>query len=237
MFIAFGEEHLYRDVMSERPTRRWGAGTSAIVRALVAATRPSSQSDLAAQAHVSQPRVSQVLASLTATGAVIAGRNGYRPDKGALIHLYVEHHQPSLAERETYWYGLSPLREQIEQLVAEAGARSATLAVSADLATDLIAPWRHPTLTVVYVNADHQLDLNGMVRAEGRADATIILRATDDATLLRPCDPWPNNIADVPIADPTQQIWDLHHLGGEDRIENADRLRDAILDGSLMTVR
>ena len=52
-----------------------------------------------------------------------------------------------------------------------------------------------------------------------------------------PYDPRPNNIADVPIADQTPQNWDLHHLGGEGRIENADRLRDAILDGSLMTAR
>lgn len=77
------------------------------------------------------------------------------PTKSALIDLYVEHHGPSLAARETYWYGgLAPMRVQVDQLVAEARSRFVDIAVSADLATDLVATWRHPTPTVVYAGAD-----------------------------------------------------------------------------------
>ncbi len=35
------------------------------------------------------------------------------------------------------------------------------------------------------------------------------------------------------LADPVQQIWDLHDLGGADRVEAADRLTAAVLDGKL----
>jgi hypothetical protein len=34
---------------------------------------------------------------------------------------------------------------------------------------------------------------------------------------------------DVYMADPTQMIWDLQDLGGEDRLEAAGRLREWLL--------
>lgn len=45
------------------------------------------------------------------------------------------------------------------------------------------------------------------------------------ATLCAAFEPWPRRVDDVPLADPVQQIWDLHDLGGEDRAEDTDRLR------------
>ena len=77
----------------------------------------------------------------------------------------------------------------------------------------------------------------GLVPAEGRADATLIIRATNDRTLLTPCEPCPRAVAGTLLADPTQQIWDLHHLGGEDRREGANRLRDAMLARTLTSAR
>jgi hypothetical protein len=40
-------------------------------------------------------------------------------------------------------------------------------------------------------------------------------------------------VGGVPLADPVQQWWDLHDLGGEDRLEAADRLRRAIIEKSI----
>ena len=62
----------------------------------------------------------------------------------------------------------------------------ATIAFSADLGPDLLVPWRHPTLTVVYTNVAHESVATGLVPAEGRAGASIIARWTSDATLLTP---------------------------------------------------
>jgi hypothetical protein len=69
----------------------------------------------------------------------------------------------------------------------------------------------------------------GFVPAEGRPDASVILRWTTDRTLLAPASPWPRIVDGFPLTDPTQQWWDLLNLGGEDRREAADRLRAAII--------
>lgn len=108
------------------------------------------------------------------------------------------------------------------------------MAISAGLAADLLAPWRHPTLTVVYTDTDPASVVQGLVPAEGRADASIIMRKTLDTTLFAPAPPWPATIDGMPLVDPTQQWFDLLELGGEDSLEGAGRLRDAILDRSLM---
>jgi hypothetical protein len=55
--------------------------------------------------------------------------------------------------------------------------------------------------------------------------------------LLAPAPPWPAVVDDVPLTDPVLQWWDLLDLGGEDRREAADRLRDAILQRSLPGTR
>jgi hypothetical protein len=107
------------------------------------------------------------------------------------------------------------------------------VAFSADLAPDLLVPWRHPTLTVVYTNRGLQMETAGMVPAEGRADASMLLRQTSDPTLLTVSAPWPAMVNAVPLADPVQQWWDLRELGGEDREEAADRLRRAIINKTI----
>lgn len=73
----------------------------------------------------------------------------------------------------------------------------------------------------------------GLVRAEGSADASTIVRRTNDRTLLVPAPFWPGAVDGIPLVDPVQQWWDLIDLGGDDRREAADRLRRAILDRSI----
>jgi hypothetical protein len=214
-------------------TGRWGSGTSAVVRALIAATRPVTQVEVAALVGVSQPRVSQVLSQLTMCSAITATADGYVGRTKQLIDLYVEHHRPALVGVEVPWYSVQPMREQVGRLCTNAISMGTRVAISADLGPDLLAPWRHPTLTVVY--ADDALDLTaaGFVRAEGRVDATALVRHTSDTTLLAAFEPWSRRIEGIPLADPVQQIWDLHALGGADRVEAADRLRSAVLDVKL----
>ncbi len=60
-----------------------------------------------------------------------------------------------------------------------------------------------------------------------------IVRHTSDTTLLAVFEPWQRNVDGIPLADPDQQIRDLHELGGADRVEAADRLTAAVLDGKL----
>jgi hypothetical protein len=218
---------------SKQSARRWGSGTSAIARALLAATGPLRGVSLAASAQVSQPRASQVLAQLLDHRAVRAGTEGYSAHAALLMDLYRQRSRPALVSAEMHWYSTRTLRDQAARVVNCAREAQSQVAFSADLGPDLLVPWRHPTVAVVYSSAALELDALGFVRAEGRPGASIIVRWTQDRTLLVPAEPWPAAVDGLPLTDPTQQWWDLLDLGGEDRKEAADRLQQAILTHSL----
>lgn len=224
-------------IASRKVARRWGAGTAAIARLLIAADRPLTGVAIAEAVGVSQPRASQVLNQFGGWDAVQATVDGYVGDAAVLMRLYERRSRPTLVEPESYWYSTRPMREQALNLVSRAGQENTTIAFSADLAPYLLAPWRHPTLTVVYTSVAPESVATDLVPAEGRADASIIARRTSDATLLTPAPPWPQSIDGLPLTDPVQQWRDFLDLGGDDRREAADRLRSAILERSLPGMR
>lgn len=213
--------------------RRWGSGTACIVRVLIAADAPLTQRAIAAITSVSQPRASQVVAMLADLEAIRSVRTGYLGKRARLLDLYADHTRPVLSEPERYLYSTRSQREQATRILRIARRHGARVAFSADLAADLLVPWRHPTLTAVYAQESFPIEDAGLVVAEGRADASIILRITSDQTLLIASDPCPGTMYGIPLTDPVQQWWDLLDLGGEDRVEAAARLRRAILDRSI----
>lgn len=217
--------------------RRWGAGTAAIARLLVGADEPLTGVAIAEAVGVSQPRASQVLKLLAEHDAVRATEHGYVGRPARLLDLYRRRARPLLVHPEGHWYSTRSPIEQAHRIVEFAVAREAPVAFSADLAPDLLVPWRHPTLTIVYATESIALEDAGLVPAEGRADASIVLRWTRDATLLSPAPPWPHDVDGIPVTDPVQQWWDLLDLGGEDRVEAADRLRRAILERAITATR
>lgn len=217
--------------------RRWGAGTAAIVRTLVAADAPLTGVAIAEAAGVSQPRASQVLKQLAEMHAMRATEHGYVGRTAKLLDLYERRARPLVAQPETYWYSTRPMTEQAARIVHLARGAGVDVAFSADLGPDLLVPWRHPTLTVLYASAELVLGPAGLVPAEGRADASIVVRWTSDLTLLAVAGAWPAMVDDVPLVDPVQQWWDLLDLGGEDRREAAQRLRKAIVERTIPTAR
>lgn len=210
--------------------RRWGAGTAAVVRLLVASDDPRTGVAIASTVGLTQPRVSQVLKALAEQSAVSATNDGYVGDSEKLLDLYRTRARPHLVAPESYWYSTRPLVDQARRLLALTAASEVTIAFSADLAPDLIAPWRHPTLTIAYVDTLPPVEDAGLVPAEGRVDASLIIRRTNDRRLLSPAPPWHGEADGFPIVDPCQQWRDLLDLGGEDRVEAASRLQRAILD-------
>ena len=214
---------------SKNAVRRWGAGTAAIARALIAAREPLTGVALAEAVGVSQPRASQVIRQLAEQTAVQATDDGYVGRPAKLLDLYQRRSRPALVEAESSWYSTRPLSDQAVGVIRLAGITKTDVAFSADLGPDLLVPWRHPTLAVVYASGALDLSDVGFVPAEGRPDASVIVRWTTDWTLLAPAPPWPRIVDDIPLTDPTQQWWDLLDLGGEDRREAADRLRAAII--------
>jgi hypothetical protein len=222
---------------SRNVVRRWGAGTAAVVRLLIATDDPLTGVSIASTVGVTQPRASQILKQLAYHEGVTATPDGYVGERTRLLDLYAVRARPHLVEPEAYWYSTRPLTEQARRVLALARDHDATVALSADLAPDLIAPWRHPTLTIAYLDARLPIEDAGLVPAEGRADASLITRWTDDHGLLSPAEPWLGEVEGLRVVDPCQQWWDLLDLGGEDRAEAADRLRTAILDRTIPRAR
>ncbi len=216
-------------IASKNAVRRWGAGTAAIVRALIASKEPLTGVALAEAVGVSQPRASQVIRQLAEQTAVRATDDGYVGRPAMLLDLYKRRARPALVQAESYWYSTRPLSDQAARVIRLARVTKTDVAFSADLGPDLLVPWRHPTLAVVYASGALALSDAGFVPAEGHPDASVIVRWTTDRTLLAPAAPWPKVVDNIPLTDPTQQWWDLLDLGGEDRREAADRLRAAII--------
>lgn len=216
-------------IASKNAVRRWGAGTAAIARVLIAAKEPLTGVAIAEAVGVSQPRASQVLRQLSEHAAVRTTDDGYVGRTAKLLDLYERRARPALAQPESFWYSTRHLSDQAARVIRLARVTKIDVAFSADLAPDLLVPWRHPKLAIVYASGALDLQDAGFVPAEGRSDASVIVRSTTDRTLLAPAPPWPRIVDDIPLTDPTQQWWDLLDLGGEDRVEAADRLRAAIV--------
>jgi len=210
-----------------------GSGSLGIIRALIRFTEGENEepraTSLAAQAKVSQPRASQVLRQLLdlrLVGRTAQGR--WVPDRAALLDRFLaEYRGPGGSEQ--YLYSLDPPNE-VARRAAQWQSDRRPLAVSADVGPDLVLAWRRPSVVILYTR--HLLDPGdlGLVDAQGRHDGNVIVRSPDDTSVF----PVPALVAemngvDIPLADVTQQIWDLHDLGGADRLEAAGMLREWLL--------
>ena len=218
-----------------KPDRRLlpaGSGSWAIIRYLVAfsggeAEEPNATA-LANQARVSQPRASQVLGALAQLDLVQRTRRGrWRPDRPALLDRFLNEY-PGPGGTEHYLYSLDQPSAIAVSLARRDAAHS--FAISADVGPDLVAPWRRPSVVIIYAAVDLPIDGLGLTNAQGIADANVIVRQPRDRSVF----PTPSLVAqvdgvEVPLADPTQMIWDLEDLGGDDRLEAAGELRQWIL--------
>lgn len=215
-------------------TRRWGDGTAAVVRELIYADEPIKGAGIARSVGISQPRVVQVLSMLADLDAVESTPTGFRGEPGRLFELYFKRTRPRVSA-VSYWYSTRPLHDQARAIAHLLHPGHEPLGFSADLGPDLLAPWRHPTTAILYSTTDLDLQAAGFVTAEGGADASVAVRTVADRRLYGPSVRWPTMVDALPLVDPIQQWWDLHDLGGADRVEAANHLRRAILDRDLPT--
>jgi hypothetical protein len=200
------------------------------------------QSEIARQAGVSQPRVSQVLKGLRELSLVRAtsppgagdGSGGHRlwevTDWGALLRHWLDQY-PGPGGVTTYWLGLEPLAAQARAVVAVLGEADddARPLVSGDVAADLVAPWARPARTTVYARHGADLGAAGLTPSPG-PDATLALVVPEDAGVwLAPerfwnragLDPAPGGL---PLADPLQVLDDVRRSPSVDADQAAETL-------------
>ncbi len=219
----------------KRGLPRAGGGLT-VVRALIAHPRyftdpRLTQDRLASAAGITQARVAQVMAQLRETGLVESRFGSSDEDRARLLDAFLDQYAGPGGE-EAYFYTLKPLKDVAKKLRKQSPAAAWPGAISADVGPDLIAPHRSPTVLIVYIRSTGTIEPSGLVSAEGRGDANVIVRVPRDSSAFGPdALPFvrPIDAAKVRLADPAQMIWDLHQLGGEDRVEAADRLRQWVL--------
>lgn len=210
-----------------------GTGALRIIRFLVSEAREDilwGPTELANIAQVSQPRASQVLAQLNSAGLTSRRESGWHVNRPELLDAFLRDYRGP-GGTETCFYSFRSPTELAAQLVELRPTRRPTdIAISADVGPDLISPWRSPSQVVVYAQRSLNLKPLEMTEAEGRSDATLILRVPADNTVFRH-HPLVGHIGlhEIPLADEIQMIWDLHDLGGDDRAQAAEQLRNWIL--------
>lgn len=209
-----------------------GSGSLAIIRSLIGFPRGTNEelgvTALANQVGVSQPRTSQVLHRLLELDLVAHTPQGrWLPDREALLDRFLSDYRGP-GESERYLYSLDSPNEVAARAAKETKAQS--LAVSADVGPDLLLAWRRPNVVILYARQLLDLGQMGLVDAQGRHDANVIVRHPDDVSVFS-THPLVAEVGgvEVPLADPTQQVWDLQDLGGADRLEAAGRLREWLL--------
>lgn len=212
-----------------------GPGGLAVVRALIYG--PSGFNDprlgqqrLGTAARVSQPRVAQVFGRLRDAGLVQGKGRDWKADREALLDAFLEEYRGPGGQEE-YFYTLDPL---VDLAWTVAGRRPGEDGVvSADVGPDLLTPVRGPTHLIVYLSGPPDLSKADLVPAQGRGDANVILRWPADRSVFGP-ESWilvrPTRGRRIRVAHPTQLMWDLQWLGGEDRMAAAQELRKWILD-------
>ena len=211
-----------------------GAGSFAVIRALIRFRRDEAEdagaTALAEQVGVSQPRVSQVLHRLRDLELVDGVRHGrWRPRREALLDRFLAEY-PGPGGSESYLYGLDSPAD-ISVRASDAIAPRNLIAVSADVGPDLIVPWRRPSIVILYARRPLDPTSLGLVEAQGKHDANVIVRIPEDTSIFTTPPTFTAELGgrEVKLADPAQQIWDLQDLGGADRVEAAERLREWLL--------
>ncbi|MCA1696936.1 MAG: hypothetical protein LC749_20670 [Actinobacteria bacterium] len=210
-----------------KPSLPRGSGSWTVIRWLIMHGEITSLGELAVKAGVTQPRISQVGAQLEGLGLVTRTRRRWQADREQLLDIFLEEY-PGPGGSEAYLYSIDDLLDWCLRL-AERRPRL-SMAVSADVAADLLVPWRRPTVVVVYTEAVIDLERGlGATPAHGRGDANVIHRVPDDRSVFAPEMDIDVQGVGLPLVDPVQVLWELQALGGDDRMEQAEKLRQWLL--------
>jgi hypothetical protein len=204
-----------------------GPGNLSIIRTVLrrSARREWLTGELATDAGTSPVVVNQTMRRLAALGLCShAARGTWLVDAAALLDRLMDDY-PGPQGTERYFYGDVDLRWLAAGLTA---AYRVSVAVSADVGPDLLAPWRVPTTLIVYCRQTVKMPTEvGLVAVPAIGAANIVQIFPKDQTvfprtgLLVPT----SDRGDVQLADPVQMVWDLGRLGGEDREYAAHEMR------------
>ena len=213
-----------RPALPDLPWR--GRSAFQVLRRLLHHPQLPTQRDLAREAHVSQPRVSQVLTELR-RHRLLNSDGQLPPASREVLVRYWLHRYPGPGGIITRWYSPQPLADATAAAVEAAEAIEASPALSSDLAADQFAPWGRPSRARLYVRRMVDLADVGLVRTPDEEATTLELAVADDPTAWPP-DPDVASISGrtVRLAEPLQVAWDVARTGDIDAAKKTDRILD-----------
>jgi len=167
---------------------------------------------------VSQPAVSQYLASLRAHGDAVFVNPGWLPKRDRLPATYASCYSSRFTDQEA-WYRIDAVSAQVDDV----NERDPQLVWSGDVAADRLRPWKVPITAIVYGSIPAELmDEFGFVRADSAATASVLVRPFPDDRFADEVE----HLDGLRLAPRLHLIADLMGLGGDDRIEAASRLAE-----------
>lgn len=183
-------------------------------------------SELANCAGVSVATVSQVMMRLVALElAERPSRGNWRVQRGQLLTRFL-HEYPGPGGESRHFYVAGSITNATKTFFEKRG--DIELVVSGDVGADLFAPWRVPTHCIIYARSWFDTPaLPGLVHADSRGSANFSVVVPDDQSFFSK-DPLLVDAArstGLALAHPTQIMWDLMQLGGEDRLEALNPIR------------
>lgn len=216
-----------------------------VVRRLLEARRPLTQTEIGQLTGLSQERVSRVLDPLRRLGLVTHTRAGETvPNREALLDWWLAAY-PRDASLAAHYYADDSLPDQLHRAAtAHQGRR---VALSGDLAADAVAPWRVPRRVLLYSAQPADLSKAGFV-SSGAKEATLTVVTSPDPGVFMPPRPnrppqrqddaqhqvagWDVNRGGlVELADPLQVLLDVADGDGPDAGEAAAVLRREVVGG------
>ena len=204
-----------------------GPGSWGVIRSLIAAPGLAVEAaTLRSPRHITAGRTYQVLEKLTTLGLVEPAKRGFwRPNKESLLDRYLAEY-PGPGGSVSYLYSLD---EPLE-LARRASDSASVVVISGDVGADLLVPWRRPDHLVAYSGPGAFLDKRlGATPAHGRHDANVTWRVPEDTSIFYLAGPVTIEGDEVMVADPVHLMWELSALGGDDRLEAAEKLRTWLL--------
>lgn len=208
------------------PRRRGPApwATFTVARRLLAAPA-SSQAELAARSHVTQPKVSRVLATLGELGLVERAAGEWRPSDWERLFDWWLANYPAPGGVTSYWCSLDDIATQARKAV-QAIPPHAQPVVSGDAAADMLAPWRRPNRSTIYARTGAALAEAGFVAVGSLEEASLVLCAPADPGVWLPRSWVVRN--GLSVADPLQIAYDIARGPDSDRAEAVEHLRSAL---------
>jgi hypothetical protein len=198
-----------------------GIGAFAVLRRMMLIPRLR-QVQLASMTGLTQPRVSQILATLSDAGLVTRTSGGWEViDWDQALQAWLASY-PGPGGVTTYWTGLDDIWSSATTALT---ALPHDAVVSGDVAADLLAPWRQPQTATVYARAMDSLVRTGLVQVPSAADGAVAICVPEDITVW-PSEPLAREFRDqaISLADPIQVLSDLVRAQDDDSEQAAAHL-------------